>query len=271
MKALLLFIVVFALFTVPAQAQPDLTTPYNQEKVRQEAVQQRQQAVVNRDLKAEQWPDGDLAVLKGMAAADIVKMQIFAADWPGGVIDLQRKELYQKRYLTHYFGAEGRTEVEAVLALIKQAPKYEPPGMLEIGLPPNRVLAVQPVKGEPFEFLYHSDLDAPFAAVYSRELKEALFTLSETTSRLSIIQLDGGKVVKTINTCAIPPHRGGMYSQSLSVELHLTPEKGLTLYLKLRDENGNLLVGDEQPVHYGQATLFTPRGPGQYIVLLQEP
>jgi hypothetical protein len=269
MRQLFVIALFLILFALPALAQTEYPTPEEKEKTRQEAVR-RQREAENRDLKAQQWPDGDLAVLKAMTAADIVKMQIFAADRTQRIVDQRRKELYQKRYLTFHFGTEHKTEVEAVLGLIKQAPKYKPPAM-ELALPPNRVLVVQPVKGEPFEFIYNSNLDAPFAGVYSRELKEALFALSEKTTRLSIIQLDGDKMLSTINTSAIPAHRGGSYSQTLRVELHLTPEKNLTLYLKLCDEEGILLMEDEQPAHYGEATVYTSRGPGQYIVLLHEP
>lgn len=268
MRHLLIISILLAVFALPALAQPELTTPpVAKEKVRQEAVQREQEAK-DRDLKAENWPDGDLAVLNGMTAADIVKMQIFALEQPPNIIHLA---FPQKRYLTHHFGTERRTELEAVLALTKRAPKYSiPAGMALKPLPPDRTLVVQPAKGEPFEFLYNADLDAPFAGVYSRELKEALYASSEITSRLSIIQLDGNKVLRTINTYAIPPHRGGMYSQELAVELRLTPENGLTLYLKLRDGDRKLLE-TEQPVRYGEATIFPSPGLGQIIVLLQKP
>ena len=268
MKHLFVAILLLTLCVLPALAQPAYPTPEEKERARI-ADLLRQREAENRDLLTEPWADGELAVLRRMTAADIVKMQIFRVEWPQGVIDPRRKELYQKRYLTFHFGTERKNEVAALLALIARAPKYAPVRE-DPPLIPDRVLVVQPVKGEPFEFLYNSYLNSPFAGVYSRELKEALFALSVTT-RLSIIHLEGDRVLDTINTTAIPPHCGSSASQTLAVALHLTPEKYLTLHLKLRDKNGDILLEDEQPVHYGEATVFTSPGPGRYIILLHQP
>jgi len=260
-----------AFCVMPILAQPEHPTAEEKEKARQEEVR-RQQALKDRDLKAENWPDGELAALKAMAPADIVKMEIFAIDWPQRMIAPGRKDLYKKVSSTFHFGTERRDELEVVLALIEQAPKYSlPAGVALEPMPPDRALVVQPVKGEPFEFLYSSALREPFAGVYSRELKEALYALSENTTGFSVIQLDGGKVTRTLNEWTCPPHRGGVASQILAVALHLSPEKGLTMSLKLRDEKGNILLESEQPVHYGEATVFPSPGPGEFVVLLQKP
>ena len=69
---------------------------------------------------------------------------------------------------------------------------------------------------------------------------------------------------------AIAPHRGGYYSQTASTELHLTAERGLTLFVKVR-EGKTILMNDEKPVRYGQAQVFASEGPGTYIVLLNKP
>ena len=52
--------------------------------------------------------------------------------------------------------------------------------------------------------------------------------------------------------------------------MHLTPHKGLTLYLKVRDGQRTLME-DEKPIHYGDALVFDSEGPGHYIVTLQNP
>lgn len=56
----------------------------------------------------------------------------------------------------------------------------------------------------------------------------------------------------------------------MTVEMHLTPERGLTLYVKLRDGK-NILMEAEKPMHYGEAKVFASEGENSYIVLLDRP
>jgi hypothetical protein len=221
-------------------------------------------------LRSKWRPNGSALDLQKMAAKDIERIQIFRIDWPKRTIDLRRKEtLAQKQYaerpLTH---EEDTQEIEGLITLLKQAERYKKPEML---LPhfPDHVLVVQPVEGQPFEILFSSDLHEPFGEVYSLELKEALYALAGGSTRISIIHFDKGKVQRAIHHSAIAPHTGGVSSQTTKAEMHLTSEKGLTLYVKVRDGR-DVLMEDEKPMHYGEAKGFKSSGAGSYIVLLHE-
>lgn len=136
---------------------------------------------------------------------------------------------------------------------------------------PDFVMVVTPVNGEPFEFMYSSQFSAPIGGLWSLELKEALWSLTHTSSALDIIYLLDDKVAGVEHGSVIPPHEGSTSSRLLTAQMRLTPERGLTLYLKLRSTQTGALMEDEQPLHYGQAAIYKSNGPGKFIVLLQNP
>jgi hypothetical protein len=212
------------------------------------------------DLMSKEWREGTVAMLRELEPADVVKMQIFKLVYDGGAYKKVRADLH--------FGIEGRQEVEAVLALVKAAEKYEPTG--EMDTMPDRVLVVQPEAGEPFEIRYSSGFDEPFGGVWSLALKEALHALSGGESRITIINVDDGQVRRVIHTSAVAPHRGGHSSPTADAELHLTAEKGLTVWLKVRSGDEVIMEG-EQPMHYGEAKVFAAKDDGTWLVVLNPP
>ena len=232
------------------------------------AALMKERAARERPLKAE-WPRGDVEALRKMKPEEIVKMQIFATEYPKSGVDAQRT--HTKRPLEISFGgeAEDRGAVTAVLALLAKGQPHKPSAMGEL-LREDRVLVVQPVEGEPIEFVYSSDLDAPFAGLDSRELKEALYALSGGRSNVTVTRMSGGQVQETLHEGLIAPHTGGVASQRMACELHLTPEKGLTLAIKIR-QGDEVLMQDEQPMHYGEAKTFVSKGPDTWVVLLHRP
>ena len=132
------------------------------------------------------------------------------------------------------------------------------------------MLVVQPVQGEPFEILFSSDLEAPFGEVYSLELKEALYALAGCRTGVTVIHFDNEAVQRTTHHRITAPHAGGRSTQTTDTEMHLTPKNGLTLYVRIREKK-EVLMEDEQPLHYGEAKVFKSSGPGHYIVLLHKP
>jgi len=213
------------------------------------------------DLMGKQWREGTVAMLRELAADDVVKMQICRLVYDKGGFKKARANLY--------FGLEGRDEVAAVLALVKAADKYEPHAE-SLSMMPDRVLVVQPEDGEPFEIPYHSSFDEPFGGVWSRALKEALHALSGGESRITIVYLHEGEVRRVIHTSAIAPHRGGHSTPTTDAELHLTAGKGPTVWLKVRSGD-EVLMEDEQPMHYGEAKVFASKGAGSWLVVLNPP
>ncbi len=215
------------------------------------------------------WPEGNAAMLQKMTAEDIARMQIFGVTWEGSIDERRKEQLSKRYYMEPPFGTEGKEEVEALLTLCKRAKKFRPRRM-QGPLIPNRVLVVQPVKGEPFEIMHNSGLHAPFGGLESLELKEALFALGGGRTRITIIDFHESKVQRVIHHSAIAPHTGGVSSQTVRGEMHLTSEQGLTLYLKVRD-GANTLMEDEKRMHYGEAKVFAGEGPGSWVVLLHKP
>jgi len=298
--AIHLIAVVVLLFVLPclAPAQPEIVAPGGEvppPQIAKPRIPQQPVKVVfeDLDLRAGNWAQGSLETLKRLTAADIVKMQIFAlkrADQlPFGVevalgvvevalgaeeeqlhdaVRMWRLMLNQKSLLSHHFGTEGTGEIAALLALIAKA-TTPVPVRTAAPLPPDRVLVVQPVKGEPFEFLYNASLHEPFAGVYSRELKEALYALSEPDIRMSLIELKGTQIHRTLNLSTIPAHRGGIGGQDYFVSLCLAPEQGLLLRLKLKVDDA--VIEGELPAHFGQAVSYPAPAPWQCLVLLHEP
>ena len=223
------------------------------------------------DLKSQWWRDGTIADLKSMEAGDIKRIQICRIEWPKRVIAPSKKEEYaEKKYATRPLSHEEDTqEISGLLKLIREAEPFKESGRHERSTP-DCVLVVEPVKGKPFEILFSTQLDEPLGEVYSLELKEALYALAGKSTRFSIICFDKGEVQRVIHHWAIAPHTGGVSSQTTDAEMHLTSEKGLTLYVKVRDGE-DVLMEDEKPMHYGEAKVFESSGKGSYIVLLQEP
>jgi len=229
------------------------------------------------DLKLKWWRIGSAPDLQKMEAKDIEKIQIFRLNWPKGVVDPRRREelaqkFYTERPLTRN---EDAKTIESLLGILRLArpPKAPDPAIhhrSDKPGSPNRVLVVQPAKGEPFEIPYNSGFHAPFDGLESLELKEALFALEGGRTRFTIIHFDKGEVQQVIHHQAIAPHTGGVYSRTVTGEMHLLPKQALTLYVKVRDGRKTLME-DEKPMHYGCAKVYNSSGPGSYIVLLEEP
>jgi hypothetical protein len=164
------------------------------------------------------------------------------------------------------FGIQSRNELATLLLLIKNARKYKERVGLKMDMP-DRVLVVQPRGQAPFEIPYSSGFDEPLDDVYSFALKEALYALSGGANYISVIHLENQAVKRVIQTGTVAPHRGGSYTPTLSAELHLTPERGLTLFLKLTAA-GTVVLQKEKNVSYGRATVFSTTGGSTYVVLL---
>ena len=251
-----------------ARAQ-DKPSPDDQEKAKEKArvdAIKKKQAAMDRSLMAD-WPQGDVEKLRDMDAGEIVKIQIFAADWPDHVIDPKRPHV--KRALEQPFTTEKHRDlVASFLAMLGRAKPWKP--ARAAGTRIDRVLVVQPVEGEPFEFLYSAESNAPFAGLGSVELKEALYALSGGPSRVTIIWLEDGKVRGTLTQELIAPQQGGVFSATLSARLTLMPANGLALSIKLRS-GGQVIVDDEQPMSYDQAKVFPSKDKATTIVLLRRP
>ena len=223
------------------------------------------------DVKERWWPTGSAIDLQKMDARDIEKIQIFRLEWPRSFISPARKEEFAKKRfatspLTH---EEDSEEIEGLLALLKRAEPYKKPAMGKLDIP-DRVLVVHPVERQPFEILFSQELHVPFGDVHSLELKEALYSLAGGSTRMSIIHFDKEIVQRVINHSTVAAHQGGSSTATTTAEMHLTSEKGLTLYVRVRDA-GNVLMEDEKPMHYGEAKVFKSAGQGRYIVLLHKP
>jgi hypothetical protein len=214
------------------------------------------------DLLGKQWEQGDVERLSRMHPDEIVKMQVVGLVWNGDEAKHVRCGLP--------FGVGKREELKGVLALVKAAGNYEPHGDMEWGVQPDRALVVQPWRGEPFEIHYESALTAPFGDRDSRPLKDALYALSGGQHRITIVHLDEGKIERVMHTYAIAPHLGGHSTDWLDAELHLTAEKGLTLFLRVHTGVEDLMK-DEQPMRYGEGKIFQSDGRGTWIVVLDIP
>ncbi len=226
-----------------------------------------------RDLVGREWAEDDGTRLRKLEAGGIVRMQLCRLEWPQGVGHRLRPGLTRKQYTTRPLTHEEDTEeMKVLLALVKRAPAAKPVGGRGELAIRNRSLVVEPAEGEPFEILYASGFDQhePFGGFHSLELKEALYALAGESTRIIIIHFEGGEVRRVIHHSAIAPHTGGVSSQTATAEMHLTSEKGLTLYVKVRDGQ-TVLMEDEKPLHYGGAAVFASKGPGSWIVLLHRP
>jgi hypothetical protein len=245
------------------QADPDEQAKAK-EKARVDAILKKR-AAMDRPLKGD-WPAGDVGKLRDMDPEQIVKIQIFAIEWPDHAVDPRRPHI--KQYLEHPYSAEEhRNVVASLLALLGRAKPFVKPGGRYEPFTPDRVLVVQPVEGEPFEFLYSNEFKEPFAGLASPELKEALWAMS-SVSRVSIIRLLDGKVQQTLLQEVIAPE-GSVETATMRTQLKMTPADGLMLAIKLR-RDGEVLVDDVLPIRYEQATVFPSKDKATTIVLFRQ-
>lgn len=220
------------------------------------------QKIEQLDLMSKAWQEGSLELLKTLHPDDIVKMQVLGL--------VEHEGTMKKVRCGRPFGLGSRNELEGLLALIKAAPAYEPHPEEMLSAVPDRALVVQPWQGEPFEIHYDSGFTTPFAGLGSRRLKEALHALSGGQHRITAVRLVGGKVDRVVHTYAIAPHLGGHSTDYVNAELHLTPEQGLTLYLRLHMDLDDWAL-DEQPMGFGEAKVFKSDRFGTYVVVLDLP
>ena len=208
-----------------------------------------------------EWPQGDVATLRQMAAEDIATIQILRL---GPQRQIRNSDVLTTRYWAGrpLGDEETREKLEVLLTLIRRAGEAKKPEPRTSGIahPPDRVLVVKPVAGEPFEIRYAAGLREPFGGLYSLELKEVLHVLSAGPSSLTIIHFHEDEVKRVIHTPA-----GGRSSTS-EAEMRVTVD-GISLYAKVR-EGGQTLAEDEKLMHYGEAKVYASEGPGSYIVLL---
>jgi hypothetical protein len=64
---------------------------------------------------------------------------------------------------------------------------------------------------------------------------------------------------------------GSVSSATTEAKISVTNQDGLRLYLRLRSPDGTTLMEDEQPMRYGAASVYTSKGPGKYVVLVENP
>lgn len=214
----------------------------------------------DRRLMAEALRKGDVAEFQRMTADNIISLQVYDLDQEG-----------KKRYREHAVTTErNKPQVATILQVVRNAKEFSiPHGVPRAPCPPDSVLVVQPVKGDPFEFSYSRDLQEPFAGLYSREMKEALFSISGGEFPITIIHVREGEVHKVFHEFVMAPHRGGT-GGAVSAELHLTPMDGLTVWTKITEQGKTLMEG-ERSMHFGDAKVFPSRDRGSYIVLLHRP
>jgi hypothetical protein len=218
-------------------------------------------------VKAEAPTPIDIASLKKIAPKDIASMQIYR---------LERVDLkFIKKYLAIPFGEDSRQEIEAVMRLIKKAPKMIPANSRQLDLnDPDRVLEIRLVDGATYEIRYNSHLNQPFAGLESRRLKEALYGLSCNSNKLAIMQVKSDKSIDVHHMQAILVQRSGISSNGIvTVAFNLTAEGNLVLNLKVRDSSRTrILVDGEQNIQYGGAVVFNPLGgKDTFIAYLLEP
>jgi hypothetical protein len=249
-----------------AQTPEEVQKQAEEERRRKEALMPadalERQRIEQLDLMSKEWEQADVERLTRMHPDEIVKMQIVGLAWDRDTAKTVRCGLP--------FGVGSRDELEAVLALIKAAPKHEPRAEMATEAYPDRALVVQPWHGEPFAIRYTSGLMEPFAGLESRGLKEALLALEGGQHRITIIHLVDDQIVHVVHTYAIAPHLGGHATDSVDAKLNLARERGLTLALTIHTGVEDLMK-DEQPMRYGEVKVFKSKGPGVYVVMLNIP
>jgi hypothetical protein len=208
----------------------------------------------------------DIASLQEINPASIATMQIYRLEW------IELKPV--KKYLSIPFGDDSREEVNALMGLIKQAPKAGPPGERELMGDPDRALVIRLVEGPAVEILYSSHLREPFAGVESRKLKEALYALSCNSNSLAIMQVRSDKTIDVKHTRAQSVQRSGVTSSGrVTLALRLGAEGDLVLSLKVTDESRvRIFVDGQKPIQYGGAVVFdTLDGDDMFIAYLLQP
>ena len=214
----------------------------------------------DKSLMTEPCRPGTAAELLKIEAEDIKSLQIYDFD-PFG----------KKRYREHAVTAERHKSI--IVALLKAYADAKPfkisAGVPRDLCPPDRILVVEPIEGEPFQIEFSNDLGEPFAGRYSLELKETLHALGGGRFPLSIICLQAGKVVNVYHENVIAPHRGGI-GGVVTAALQLNRKGGLALELNIT-EAAKTLVEGELPIHFGEAKVFPSKADGVYIVLLHKP
>ena len=208
----------------------------------------------------------DIASLQKIDPENIATMQIYRVQW----VDLKPV----KNYLSTPFGEDSRQEINALMALIKQAPKAGPPGERELTGDPDRALVVRFVQGPAVEILYNCHLRDPFVGLQSRKLKEALYALSCNSNSLAIMQVSSDKTVQVKHTWAQSVQRSGVTSSGpVTVALRLVAEGDLLLSLKVTDESRTrILLDGQKAIQYGGAVVFdTVDGDDMFIAYLLRP
>jgi hypothetical protein len=206
----------------------------------------------------------DIASLKEIQVKDIANMQIYRIDW------IELKPV--KNYLSKPFGEDSRREIEAVIRLIKNAPKKKS-DRLELN-PPDRALVVRLVNGTVREIRYDSHLKQPFVGLESRKLKEALCGLSHRHNKLAVMHLKNGTTIDVHHMQPILVHRSGYNSsRNHRIAFNLTAEGDLMLELRVRDKSRNpVRLDGEKKITYGGAAVFEVLdGDDKYIAYLLEP
>jgi hypothetical protein len=206
----------------------------------------------------------DVGSLKKTSPEEIAEMQIYRIEW------VDQKPV--KRYLSIPFGKDSRQEIEAVMKLIKKAPKWTPSG-LEMN-DPDRALVIRLTDGNAFEILYNSHLKHPFAGLDLRKLKEALYGLSCNSNKIAIMQIKGDKTIDVTHMSAQSVQRSGHSSNGIvTVALKLNGKGDLVLNLKIKDSSRNqILVDGQKAIQYGGAVVCDAlAGDDTFVAYLFEP
>jgi hypothetical protein len=215
---------------------------------------------------------GTGAMLQDIADDGVEKVQIFRLDWYTRVVDMTRKDLARREYTTPALelgDSERSRQLKGLLKLVRDAARISDGTKGPSSA--THVLVVTPVKGEPFEIFYGSQLEADsFGGLQSSQLKHALWALGGGEIRVSIIHIVDGKVEQTVNQALPAPHQGGAWSRPLYAEVRLTAEKGLTLYARIGSREAPTME-DDRPARFGQASVYGSSGGGQWVVLLNKP
>ncbi|HLX62283.1 MAG TPA: hypothetical protein VKX17_13470 [Planctomycetota bacterium] len=218
-------------------------------------------------------PRGTAEMIDKLDVSEIEKIELLRLDWGRNPIDDRDTSPARRVYTEAPLlpGEEKREQAATLLKLIKDAPAF---AKRQRGFEPmssDSVMVIHLKGGQAFEIVYHAGLKSPFAGRYSLELKEALWSLSHHDSRITIIHIKDGKVKRTIHEI------GSGASGTLQVEMHLTREKGLSLYLRLMAEEDygkplkdrKVEMEDEQVVHYGESAIYKS-GEDTYAVMVEQ-
>lgn len=204
----------------------------------------------------------DLDSLRKIPPEKIASMQIYRLEQKDGKL--------VKKNAGIAFGKDSRDEINAIMSLIKQPESKEHKAM-QLG-PDNRVLVINMVDGSSAEIRYSSLLNEPFLDFSSRKLKEALYSLSDETKKVSTMQIKSNSeiVVKYDHVHAV--QRSGDTSDGrITIKLILNPEGNLVFSLKVK-ESGRIIVDGQKQIEYGKAVLFeTLSGEDKYLAYLLPP